>query len=98
MVTGMTFESFHKSFEVCLLHRLDFRRELSLSLFNGFGADHFTELVDSARSEEHVLGTDKDRCPVRRVLQLSVRLAGVSALVRTPSALYLSASFMILPK
>ena len=53
-----TFESFHKSFEVCLLHRLDCV-ESFYALFNGFGANHLAELVDSARSEEHMLGADE---------------------------------------
>ncbi len=53
-----TLESFHKSFEVCLLHRLDCV-ESFYAFFNGFGANHLAEFVDSARSEEHMFGTDE---------------------------------------
>ena len=52
------FECFHQAFEVCLLHGLDCRKCFD-AFFNGLGANHFTEFIYSARSEEHVFGTNK---------------------------------------
>ena len=52
------FECFHQAFEVCLLHGLDCRKCFD-AFFNGLGANHLTEFIYSARSEEHVFGTNK---------------------------------------
>ena len=55
---GMSFKGFHKAFEVSLLHRFDLIKGFS-AFFDGFGANHLTELVDTAGAEEHMFGTAK---------------------------------------
>ena len=55
---GHALQSFHKTFEVRLLHRLD-GVESAFTLLLILGADHLAELFNSARAEEHMLGTGK---------------------------------------
>ena len=67
---GLTFQSFHKSFEVRLLHRLDFS-ESRLPFFNRIRANHFAERAYSRGVEEHMLRTAKTyalRAERRRLL------------------------------
>ena len=93
---GVALERLNEPLEVGLLHGLDFG-ERGFSLFNGVGADHLAECADTRRARRTYARYGKDRCPCAESRRL-LGVCGVSALVRTPSALYLSASAMIRPK
>ena len=54
----VTFQSFKETFEVILLIWKNFFK-CFLSLFCCFGADHFTECIDTSLTEEHMLCTAK---------------------------------------
>ena len=53
---GIAAERLEETLEVCLLHRLDLGKR-SFALLDRLCADHFTEGLDAALAEEHVLGT-----------------------------------------
>ena len=53
---GIAAERLEETLEVCLLHGLDLG-ERRFALLDRLGADHFTEGLDAALAEEHVLGT-----------------------------------------
>ena len=80
-----------------LLHGSDLRKS-GFSFFNSLQANHFAECIDSSSPKNICSGARQSTDTLSAKLSGTFCVSQVSVFVLTPSFLYLSASFIILPK
>ena len=86
----MAAQRLKQAFKVSLLHGLNLGQG-GFPLLHGFGTNHFPESANPGGVKEHMLSPAQTNA-LRAEGDSLLSVAGVSALVRTSSRLYLSAA------